>query len=49
MISLAFAYGGQGSRDKNSPVGLAAPAAGYSGQIYIRGEGVLADFKLAKM
>ena len=49
MISLVFALGGQGRRNENSPVGLAAPAAGYSGQMYIRREAVRADFKLAKM
>jgi len=40
---------GQGRRDENSPVGLAAPAAGYLGRMYLRGEFVRADFKLARM
>lgn len=39
----------QGRRDENSPVGLAAPAAGYLGRMYLRGEGVRMDLKLAKM
>ncbi|KAI0000900.1 hypothetical protein BJV77DRAFT_1057826 [Russula vinacea] len=39
----------QGKRDENSPVGLAAPAAGYLGRMYLRGEGVRVDLKLAKM
>ena len=49
MISLGFAQGGQGRHDENSPVGLAAPAAGYLDRMYLRGECVHADFKLAKM
>lgn len=39
----------QGRRDENSPVGLAAPAAGYLGRMYLRGEGVRMDLKLAKL
>ncbi|KAI0002186.1 HCP-like protein [Russula compacta] len=39
----------QGRRDENSPVGLAAPAAGYLGRMYLRGEGVRVDLKLARM
>ncbi|KAI0302368.1 hypothetical protein B0F90DRAFT_1809833 [Multifurca ochricompacta] len=38
-----------GRRDENIPVGLAAPAAGYLGRMYLRGEGVRMDLKLAKM
>ncbi|KAI0272118.1 hypothetical protein BGY98DRAFT_1002630 [Russula aff. rugulosa BPL654] len=40
---------GQGRRDETGPVGLAAPAAGYLGRMYLRGEGVRVDLKLAKM
>ncbi|KAI0294401.1 hypothetical protein BC826DRAFT_1012129 [Russula brevipes] len=39
----------QGKRDDNTPVGLAAHAAGYLGRMYLRGEGVRIDLKLAKM
>ncbi|KAH9050948.1 hypothetical protein EDB83DRAFT_2317047 [Lactarius deliciosus] len=38
-----------GKRDENGPVGLAAPAAGYLGRMFLRGEGVRVDLKLAKM
>jgi SEL1 protein len=38
-----------GRRDENSPVSLAAPAAGYLGRMYLRGEGVRMDLKLAKI
>ncbi|KAI0251144.1 hypothetical protein BJV78DRAFT_1282662 [Lactifluus subvellereus] len=38
-----------GKRDENSPVALAAPAAGYLGRMYLRGEGVRMDLKLAKI
>jgi SEL1 protein len=40
---------GQGKRDETGPVGFAAPAAGYLGRMYLRGEGVRVDFKQAKM
>lgn len=40
---------GQGRRDETGPVGFAAPAAGYLGRMYLRGEGVRVDLKLAKM
>jgi len=40
---------GQAKRDENSPVGFAPPAAGYLGRMYLRGEGVRVDLKLAKM
>lgn len=40
---------GQGRRDETGPVGFAAPAAGYIGRMYLRGEGVPVDLKLAKM
>jgi SEL1 protein len=38
-----------GRRDENSPVALAAPAAGYLGRMYLRGEGVRMDLRLAKL
>jgi SEL1 protein len=38
-----------GKRDENGPVGLAAPAAGYLGRMFLRGEGVRADLKLARI
>ncbi|KAI9441659.1 hypothetical protein H4582DRAFT_2110434 [Lactarius indigo] len=38
-----------GKRDENGPVGLAAPAAGYLGRMFLRGEGVRVDLKLARM
>jgi SEL1 protein len=38
-----------GKRDENGPVGLAAPAAGYLGRMFLRGEGVRMDMKLAKI
>lgn len=34
---------------ETGPVGLAAPAAGYLGRMFLRGEGVHVDLKLAKM
>lgn len=40
---------GQARRDETGPVGFAAPAAGYLGRMYLRGEGVRVDLKLAKM
>ncbi|KAH9956533.1 hypothetical protein BC827DRAFT_1261800 [Russula dissimulans] len=40
---------GQGKHDENGPVGFAAPAAGYLGRMYLRGEGVRQDLKLAKL
>jgi SEL1 protein len=40
---------GQARRDETGPVGFAAPAAGYLGRMYLRGEGVRLDLKLAKM
>ena len=40
---------GQGRREETGPVGLAASAAGYLGRMYLRGEGVHVDFKLAKL
>ncbi|KAI0062446.1 HCP-like protein [Artomyces pyxidatus] len=37
-------------RDENAgPVGFAAPSAGYLGRMYLRGEGVRQDFKVARM
>ena len=40
---------GQGKHDENGPVGFAATAAGYLGRMYLRGEGVPQDLKLAKL
>ncbi|KAI9508559.1 hypothetical protein F5148DRAFT_1195612 [Russula earlei] len=38
-----------GKHDENGPVGLAAPAAGYLGRMYLRGEGMRMDLKLARL
>ncbi|KAF8270495.1 hypothetical protein EI94DRAFT_775294 [Lactarius quietus] len=39
----------QGKREDNAPVGFSALAAGYLGRMFLRGEGVRMDLKLAKI